>query len=146
HIVMDIFFYHPDTTHFLCGFNAKPHPINSRPRKFDLTQLEWQGFQWPIPSPPEQYLVDVYGEEWKTPDPNFDTVLSNRCQTAGSKPTRVAFGYVKLYEAIAAGKWRKARGICQQILAIGDEPYMAEISTWITRHLETTEPELAKQA
>ncbi len=146
HIVMDIFFYHPDKTHFLCGFNAKPHPINSRPRKFKLMQLEWQGLQWPIPSPPEQYLVDVYGEEWRVPDPNFDTALSNRCQTPGSKPTRTGYGYVKLYEAIAAGKWRKAQGICQQVLAIGDEPYIAEKLTWITHYLENIQPEAVKPA
>lgn len=136
HVVMDIFFYHPDETHFLCGFNAKPHPINSRPRQFDITQLEWQGIQWPIPSPPEQYLVDVYGEEWRVPDPNFDTALSNRCQTLGSKPTRIAYGYVKLYEAVSAGKWKKARGICQQVLAIGEDAFIAERLAWITHHMD----------
>jgi tetratricopeptide (TPR) repeat protein len=141
HIVMDIFFYHPDDTHFLCGFNAKPHPINSRPRKFAIGELEWRGLSWPIPSPPEQYLVDVYGEEWKIPDPNFDTALSNRCQTPGSKPTRVGYGYVKLYEALAAGKWKKARGICQQVLAISDEPFMADMLAKISDHLKALPPE-----
>jgi hypothetical protein len=133
-VVVDIFFYHPDGTHFLCGFFTKPHPINSRPRKFAITELEWQGYQWPIPSPPEQYLVDVYGEEWKVPDPNFDTALSNRCQTAGSKPNRIGYGYAKLYDAIAAGKWRKAHGICEQILGISEDAYIANLKLWLAEH------------
>lgn len=130
-IALDLFFYHPDGNHLLCGLNTKPTPILSRPRKFELETLIWQDVTWQIPSPPEQYLTDFYGEEWQTPDPFFDTVISSRCQTPESQPVRCGFGYVKLYDALSSQRWRKAYGYCVQILHFGADEFIAQIQQWL---------------
>lgn len=130
-IALDLFFYHPDGTHFLCGLNTKPNPILSRPRKFKTETLTWHNIEWQIPSPPEQYLSDFYGEEWRIPDPFFDTVVSSRCQTPESRPVRCGFGYVKLYDALSGGRWRKAYGYCVQILYFGTDDFIAQIQSWL---------------
>lgn len=126
-IGLDLFFYHPDKRHFLCGFNASPTPVLSRPKKFKIEELIWQGVTWQIPSPPEQYLADIYGKDWGTPDPLFDTVISSHCQTPESWPARRCFGYIKLYESLTKNKWHKAYGYCVQILQRDTDIFIKKI-------------------
>lgn len=133
-IALDLFFYHPDDEHFLCGFDAQPHPVLSRPRKFPLEILRWQNLEWQIPSPPEQYLSDIYGANWHIPDPGFDTVISSHCQTPESRPVRCCFGYVKLYDALTKQKWRKAYSYCAQILQLDKDMFIETIQQWLLKN------------
>jgi Tfp pilus assembly protein PilF len=126
-IIVNMFFFKPDGDHFLYGFDQEPFPVLSRPEIFDLTRFAWQGAKWRIPSKPERYLEDMYGPEWRTPDPCFDTVVSSFCMTEESRPVRRCFGYERLFSRLRSGQKDKAAGYCQQLLALQRDPFIAEL-------------------
>lgn len=130
---IDLFFYRPDGDHFVCGFNFRPHPVTSRPRKFGIGSMTWLGLSWPVPDPVEQFLVDFYGEDWRVPDPAFDTVLSSRCRTPESCDVRRNFGYLRLIRTVRNREWGKAAGYCRQLLVLRDDATVRDFLPWVER-------------
>ncbi len=130
-ILVDLFFFRPDGEHFLCGINHKPAPMLSRPRHFELDTLTWQGVEWMAPAPCDQYLADMYGPDWRTPDPNFDTVLSSYCMTPESRDARRCYGYLRLYRQLKTRSWRKAYGYCQQIVSLRKDSFLEVLALQI---------------
>lgn len=131
-IAVDLFFFRPDGDHVEAGFHQRPAPILSRMRRFDIGMLEWRGASWPVPAPAAQYLADLYGDEWRVPDPDFDTVLSSRCQTPASRDVRRCYGYLRLYERLAGRDWKKAAGYCRQLLWQQDDAFIRDLLDWLT--------------
>ena len=113
---IDLFFLRHEADGVLSGVGASSVMLYSRVRPFGLAELEWRGRSWPVPSPPEQYLEDVYGPRWREPDPYFDTVLSNPSRTAESLPIAVDIGLQRLCNAVQAGHWMLAQALCRQLL------------------------------
>ena len=134
-IAVDLFFYKPDGSHYLFGFNQLPNPILSRPQYFDLKSINWQGVDWLVPADCDQYLTDLYGSDWRTPDSNFDTVVSSRCQTPESTHARRSFGYGRLYLRLQNGQLEKAAGYCQQLLRHKKEPFLMDLLAVIEQNL-----------
>lgn len=124
-ITIDLFFARnePDGVRF--GFGLAPRQVFGKVRPFQIGTLEWSGRQWPVPMPPEQYLEDIYGADWRRPDPYFDTVLSNSCRCPESLPRAINHGLLRLADALKNGDWLRAHSLCRQLLA--REP-MVEIS------------------
>jgi hypothetical protein len=134
-IFLDLFFHRPEGDHFVCGFNQHPRPITSQPRRFDIGSLIWRGLDWPVPVPTESYLTDFYGADWRVPDPNFDTVLSSRCQTPESRDSRRIVGYLRLLKQLQNRDWDKALGYCQQLLGLRNEAFIQDLLPWISNKL-----------
>jgi hypothetical protein len=124
---LDIYFFKPDGEHFLCGLNHRPSPMVSRPRRFDLAALQWIGEEWLVPADCGRYLADLYGPDWRQPDPFFETLLSSHCKVASSIEQRRCFGYARTFEHILKQKWQKADACCRQLRAIQDEPFLADV-------------------
>lgn len=114
---IDLFFLRHEADGVLSGVGASSLMLYSRVRPFGLAELQWRGRPWPVPSPPEQYLEDIYGPRWREPDPYFDTVLSNPSRTAESLPIAVDIGLQRLCNAVQAGHWMLAHALCRQLLA-----------------------------
>ncbi|OMH30395.1 tetratricopeptide repeat protein [Motiliproteus sp. MSK22-1] len=134
-IALDLFFYKPDGGHYLFGFNQLPNPILSRPRRFELKSISWQGVNWLVPDDCDQYLTDLYGSDWRTPDSNFDTVVSSRCQTSESTHARRCLGYGRLYLRLQNGQLEKAAGYCQQLLRHKNEPFLKDLLAAIDQQI-----------
>jgi tetratricopeptide (TPR) repeat protein len=130
-ISVDIFFYQQDGDHYLCGVNAKPQPILSRPRAFGLARIDWQGKSWPVPAPVDAYLEDFYGPTWKTPDPDFDTIVSSHCQVPASLEVRQCAGYQRVYASISTKNWRRSLSLIDQLAARRQDPYLRDLAAWI---------------
>ena len=135
-IALDLFFYCPDDEHFICGFNFLPFPVQSHPHRFEIGTLFWQGLDWPIPEPVEQYLTDFYGSDWRIPDPYFDTVVASHCQLPSSWPSRRNFGYARLFDRIKEQEWLKAEGYCRQMLRLQDDSFLTDLLASINTHIE----------
>ncbi len=114
---IDLFFLRHEADGVLSGVGASSLMLYSRVRPFGLAELQWRGRPWSVPSPPEQYLEDIYGPRWREPDPYFDTVLSNPSRTAESLPIAVGIGLQRLCNAVQAGHWMLAHALCRQLLA-----------------------------
>ncbi|MEO5378955.1 MAG: tetratricopeptide repeat protein [Magnetococcus sp. DMHC-6] len=135
-MIIDLFFHRPDGQHFVAGFNHRPQPVTSRPRRFAIDFLHWQGVSWPVPSPSEDYLIDYYGENWRIPDPYFDTILSSRCQTPESRISRYFFGFLRLFKAMQSREFDKAIGYCQQMLWLKQDDFMDDLRLWLQKKKE----------
>lgn len=133
---IDLFFLRHDEDGVLSGMGPSSAMLYSRVRPFAIGELEWRGRRWPIPSPPEQYLEDIYGPRWREPDPYFDTVLSNPSRTADSLPLAIDIGLQRLCNAMQAGYWPLARSLCRQLLAREPLAEVAALDAALARRLE----------
>jgi Flp pilus assembly protein TadD len=132
---IDLFFLRHEADGVLSGMGTSSMMLYSRVRPFVLGELEWRGRRWPIPSPPEQYLEDIYGPGWRDPDPYFDTVLSNPSRTADSLPVAIGVGLQRLGNALEFGHWLLAHALCRQLLARERLPEVAALEAALARRL-----------
>lgn len=132
-IALDLFFYHTDNDHYLSGFYELPSPILNRPRIFPTEKMLWKGLSWQIPSPPEQYLSDLYGADWATPDPYFNTVISSYCAVQSSIQGRRCHGYFRLCHYIERGQWQHAIHYCLQLNHLYADNFIMDCLAKITQ-------------
>ena len=66
---------------------------------------------------PEIFLVDIYGINWRIPDPNFDSLVSGYNLVESSKPLSLIYAYSRLFDQLIEQNWKKAYGYCVQIKA-----------------------------
>lgn len=118
-IGVDLMFMHPqgDVVRMDMGW---PDHIGSEVPAYGIEMLRWQDRDWPVPSPPERFLVAIYGNDWRTPQRHSDTQLSNPSRTPESLPRAITLGLIRLLQAVSAGQWSKADALGQQILARED--------------------------
>lgn len=128
-IILDMFFFEPAGDYYLCGFHHIPYPLLSKPHRFELAPISWQGVEWMVPADCDQYLTDIYGPDWGTPDPHFDTAVSSFCQTSESKTGRLCFGYDRLYMRLRNQQMDKAIGYCRQMLKLKHDPFLVDLLT-----------------
>lgn len=70
-VYIDLYYYHniPNSTYSGCG--AKERWFKTPTSFLDTTEyVRWKDSSWPAPSPIEQYLIQHYGPDWKTPKIN----------------------------------------------------------------------------
>ena len=109
-----------------------PDQLVSVLRPYAIGRLHWNGRDWPVPVPTEQYLEDMYGADWREQvrtdagvawDRCYaDTMVSNASRTAESIPRAVNLGLLRLVHALAGGEWNKAVAYCAQLLAREELP------------------------
>lgn len=132
---VDLFFLHEETQeHFLVGAFHPLQSIYCRLPRFTLTPYEWRGQTWLIPSDPERYLEAVYGKQWRTPDTQFDTVISNPSRIEAAIPVVLCYAYSHLFHAINTANWKRACHLIPQLLALKSDAMLSELGTWIETH------------
>lgn len=124
---LDIFFLRPEGDSILCGSDNRPAPILCRLKTFGLRDWSWIGHSWKVPDPPEQYLAEIYGPEWRIPDSHYDTILSNPTRTPESIPEVLCMGYFRLFEALAEGKVVRAKTLIAQLLLRKEDRFLIEL-------------------
>ncbi len=131
---LDVFFVRPEGDRLLCGFDQHPVPVLSCLTAFSLLDWSWMGRTWKVPDPPEQYLVEVYGPDWRVPNPQYNTVLSNPARTPESLPVVLCLGYFMLYEAMQEQKWGRAKALSEQIQMRKADPFLVDLEARIDRY------------
>jgi hypothetical protein len=68
----DIFIFHDKVDHYLHGIDNKTgYTNNFKFSKFDLIERTFLGDTFLIPDQYEKMLRENYGDDWRTPDPNY---------------------------------------------------------------------------
>lgn len=75
-------------------------------------------------------MLEIYGDDWRVPNPYFDSVVVGCNLTEESRPTAINAGWSKLYEQLDKYAWKKAWGYCQQLLRYGDDALLRELGEW----------------
>ncbi|HWS77564.1 MAG TPA: hypothetical protein VN205_04220 [Thermomonas sp.] len=101
---------------------------------FDLPEyrvepFRWQGRDWPMPAPLEDYLAADYGDDWRLPwrevaghrfDKRWlDSQLASPSLLAESVPRAINLGLLRLLGTLRQQRWPKALALCDQLLARG---------------------------
>ena len=126
-VTVDIFFYKKLKDKIVYGFNGKPYPILWEFPHFELSTIEYNGDKWFIPSPYEVYCETMYGENWKTPISNFDTIISSSNLAKESKKLSICFGIGSLIDNIKRSNYKKAKGYCLQLIPIYNKPIIHKV-------------------
>lgn len=66
-IKIDLIFYYRQSDHIWANLYVHGKKLKASYREFDLEMARFKGVDVLIPSPPEQYLVDIYGPNWTQP-------------------------------------------------------------------------------
>jgi tetratricopeptide (TPR) repeat protein len=104
---------------------------------YAVEPVRWQGRDWPMPAPLEDYLVADYGEDWRSPTREvaghvfdkrwLDSQVSSPSLAAGSVPRAINLGLLRLLAAMRRGRWEKALALCDQIVAREAVPAVAAV-------------------
>lgn len=74
----DIFFFHDKGDHFLHGIDSRGgYTINFKFSKFGLIEHKFLGDTFLIPDQYDKMLSENYGNDWRTPDPNYSVLLES---------------------------------------------------------------------
>lgn len=102
-----------------------PDQLESVLRPCAIGTLHWDGRDWPVPVPTEQYLEDVYGVDWRQQvcteagvayDRCYsDTMVCNPSRTPESRSRAISLGLIRLMHALDACEWAKAVAYCAQV-------------------------------
>ena len=102
-----------------------PDQLESVLRPYAIGELHWDGRDWPVPVPTEQYLEDLYGVDWRQQvcteagvpyDRCYsDTMVCNPSRTPESRPRAISLGLIRLMHALGAREWAKAVAYCAQV-------------------------------
>ena len=137
-IVTDFFFFKPDGSSLLSGFHHLPSPLLWRFSAFDTAPLLYRGIPMPASANPEQYLAEIYGADWRIPDPYFDSVVSGLNLVPECRDISIAFGYLRLLEHLKNHNWKKAYGYCKQLFAYHDDPWLRNLAVWLQEQMQRT--------
>ena len=83
----DIFFFHDKGNHYLHGIDSRlGYTINFQFSKFDLIEHNFLGDTFLIPDQYEKMLSENYGNDWRTPDPNYFVKIESPALLENSGP------------------------------------------------------------
>ena len=101
---------------------------------YQLVRDQWLGCEFWRPEDPDRFLTDVYGD-WRTPDANFDTVISGH-HLVGFPDVVRCYAYNRLAYNFSEGNRDKGLAYVSQIL---DKDPLDPVSNHITNLLAKRE-------
>jgi tetratricopeptide (TPR) repeat protein len=104
------------------GMRWRGHLIQFRHRNFGLRDFPFLGLPARIPDDSERYLVEVYGEAWREPDPYFAAWASPNI-VGGFPSVCRCVAYANIFKAAWSGAGARASRYCEQALMLdpGDQ-------------------------
>lgn len=125
-IGVDLFFKQPVDSMLRINLGWPDDLVFDLP-EYRVESYHWQGRDWPLPAPLEDYLAADYGEDWRSSKREaaghvfdkrwLDSQISSPSLAAGSLPRAVNLALLRLLTALRAGRWPKALALCDQLLA-----------------------------
>ncbi len=123
---VDLFFTEPvDGNLRICA--GWPDDLLFDEPEYVIGKFHWQGRDWPVPAPVEDYLAFLYGVDWRSSTREFeghtydkrwfDTQVSSPSLTIGSTPRALNLGLLRMLGALGEQRWPKALALCDQLLA-----------------------------
>jgi Flp pilus assembly protein TadD len=135
-ISIDFFFFKPEGDVVLSGFYHLPDPLLWRFTPFELQSIEYKGYTFKTPGDPEVYLRDIYGENWRVPDPYFDSLVSGFNLDVRSRGVSKVYAFSRLFDQLVEQNWKKAYGYCVQLQNYGEDVLITQVKNYLATVLE----------
>lgn len=116
-VAIDFFRLYADGETIWCGLHWRGQLVKWRHRRFGLRDHEFLGVPTKIPEDPEFFLAEVYGDDWRTPNPYFAAWASPNMD-GGFPPVARCLAYANIFKAAWSGDRRRAIDLCRQALAL----------------------------
>lgn len=116
-VTIDVF------THYRRGGGIETAVVNPgewlwwRFSDFTLREASFIDETFRVPSDCERYLSEMYGPNWRVPDPHFDGLVGSPAIKDGCERVSLCYAYNRLIGAMFKGDYDKAAAYCRQILA-----------------------------
>jgi len=102
-----------------------PDQLVSVLQPYEIGRLRWEGRDWPVPVPTDQYLQNLYGVDWREQVRTeagiaydccySDTMICNPSRVPEAVPRAINLGLIRLMQALDARQWAKAVAYCAQL-------------------------------
>ena len=136
-LAIDLFFFKEVGDSYVTGIDSSPQAVTWTFPSFRLTQARWLGRLWWVPKNPEIFLESVYGKDWRTPDPYFNTPVSGRNRNKESDDTAINFAYGLIFEKMTSREWVKTLGFCAKLLEIRDDVFIRDsLEPWLRERIQ----------
>ncbi len=133
-IALDFFRLFREDDSLWYGLVWHGHLVRYRHRNFHLRDFTFLGVATRIPADSERYLVEAYGEGWRTPDPYFAAWASPNIE-GGFPPVCRCLAYANIFKAAWTGDAARARRSCEQALALdAGDTRVAALRDILTTH------------
>jgi hypothetical protein len=116
-IAIDFFRLYREKDLLWYGLTWHGHLVRFRHQPFGLRDFTFLGVPTKIPEDTECYLVEAYGEDWRTPDPYFAAWASPNI-IGGLTPVCRCLAYGNIFKAAWSGDASRALRYCEQALAL----------------------------
>lgn len=134
-IGVDFFFFKPEENKLVSRVNIGKASIEWIFSEILSGTIGYREATLSCPKNPELFLKEIYGENWRIPNPYFDSLISGLNLSRASFGTSKAVGYTRLYHYISKNSWKKALGYCNQLMSYGDDDWLKEVINWLEEKL-----------
>lgn len=94
---------------------------------FAMEKITYAGAEFLIPANTDEHLAEQYGDDWRTPNANYDSMLLCENTAPDARPVGLAMGYNRLTAHLLNNNWKKAHGYCLQIEAVHQDPLITRL-------------------
>jgi hypothetical protein len=105
---VDLFFFYRELNHHEFGIYTPCGVLKWGFTSFKLIRSTLAGREYWLPDNIEQYLVDMYGDDWRLPVKVWDSLVVCPNLLPSSRTAVVYYALMRLYSAIEANKKEKA--------------------------------------
>ena len=135
-VAIDFFRLYREQGELWYGLKWRGHLVQWRHRDFGLRDFTFLGIPTRIPEDSEHHLFEVFGEDWRTPDPYFAAWASPN-MVGGFPPVCRCLAYANIFKDAWSGGAARVLRYCEQALVLDPgEARIAALRELLTVHAE----------
>lgn len=104
-VTIDVFVHHRGANHVDVGTEHPVDPVCWRFSGFDLGPIDFLETSFLAPHDPARYLSEMYGGDWRIPDPHFDGLIHSPAIRPGSERLSICYACNRLLTALCKSKY-----------------------------------------
>ncbi len=132
--VFDIFFVKPENNKLVWAVSKMKNKILYFHNSITgISSIEYLGVSFNIPKNPEIILAEFYGADWIVPKPNYNTLILGE-NIDDKYGLGLILGYNHCLSNCVKGFYKKAHGLCLQILSVHEDELLERVKAHIEKH------------
>lgn len=137
-ILVDLFFFYKYQGKVLSGIHTKMAPLLWVDEPFEVVKHKFPGhdFEYYVPSDIDLFLENLFGTDWRTPIPVWDSLVKCPNLARSSQKAVFYYGVGRFYQALENHKYLKAADYYDLLSNRWKYPFSAEMKSHIENLLQ----------